>query len=199
LLFVKYIDFHYQFKEFTQFLITLNNVKKSLLNMKIAVFLLMIILSYISFSCDNGLKPPEESKPKTGLSGTIYYSNWPPADSIKLLKVVFFKTFPPNDIFNEVINGNARTYPEALPEGLPLDVTSTDYEIELTAETYEYITVAQQYGPDVLSQWRAVGQYNTHPGDSLPTAVTVIKDSLLQGIDIYVDFNDLPVQHFKRP
>jgi len=165
--------------------------------MKIFILLYFSVILFLSLGCDNGLKPPQEDKPKTGINGTVYYSNWPPADSIQLLKIVFFKTFPPQDIFNEVISGNALTYPEALPEGLPLNVNSTEYEIKLPAGTYEYITVVQQYGDDVLSQWRAVGQYNSHPGDSLPTPVTVIKDSLLQGIDIFVDFDNLPVQHFK--
>jgi len=167
--------------------------------MKIVALLFLILLSISVSTCDHGLEPPKEEKTKMGLSGTVYYSNWSAADSIHLLKIVFFKTFPPQDIFNEVFSGNASTYPPVLTEGLPLDVDSTDYEVELTAETFAYITVAQQYGPDVFTQWRAVGQYNITPGDSLPTAVTVLKDSVLQDINIFVDFNNLPAQHFETP
>lgn len=167
--------------------------------MKIVTFLFLILFSISLMTCDNGLGPPKEEKAKMGLSGTVYYSNWAAADSIHLLKIVFFKTFPPQDIVNEVLGGNASTFPQTLSDGLPLAEDSTNYEIDLKAETYAYITVAQQYGPDVFTQWRAVGQYNTSPGDSLPTAVTVLKDSVLQNIDIFVDFNNLPPQHFETP
>ena len=109
------------------------------------------------------------------------------------------RTFPPENIVNDILGGNASTYPPALSEGLPINVDSTHYEVELENTTYAYITVAQQYGPDVFSQWRSVGQYNITAGDSLPTAVTVIKDSILQNIDIFVDFNNLPVQFFETP
>ena len=167
--------------------------------MKIVTLLFLISMSISILTCDHGLMPAEEEKAKMGLSGTVYYSNWPPADSIQLLKIVFFKTFPPQNIINEVLGGNASTYPLALSEGLPLDVDSTNYEIDLKAETYSYISVAQQYGPDVFTQWRAVGQYSSTPGDSLPTAVTVLEDSILKDINIYVDFNNLPPQHFETP
>jgi len=165
--------------------------------MKIVTRLLFLFLSVIAVSCDHGLKPPEVEINKTGLSGTIYYSNWPPADSIVLLKIVFFKTFPPSNILQEVLSNNAKTYPVALDESLPINENSTYYEIELGAETYEYIVVAQQFGPDYLTDWRAVGQYNSVPGDSLPSPVSIIQDSLLRNIDIYVDFNDPPVQYIE--
>jgi hypothetical protein len=167
--------------------------------MKIIALFVLILLSLSILTCDHGLKPAEEEKAKMALSGTVYYSNWLPADSIQLLKIVFFKTFPPENIINEVLGGNASIYPLVLSESLPLDEDSTNYEIELKAETYTYITVAQQYGPDVFTQWRAVGQYNTNPGDSLPTAVTVLEDSILYNINIFVDFNNLPPQHFETP
>jgi len=167
--------------------------------MKIVTFSLLFLSSVLTVSCDHGLKPPDLEREKTGLSGTIYYSNWPPADSIVLLKVVFFKTFPPSNILQEIVSSNAKTYPVALDEGLPLNEVSTYYEIELDVETYEYIAVAQQYGPQVLTDWRAVGQYNIVPGDSLPSPLTVIQDSLLKNIDIYVDFNDPPAQFIEVP
>jgi hypothetical protein len=167
--------------------------------MKVAAFIFLIFLSTALITCDHGLKPPEEEKAKMGMSGTVYYSNWPPADSIQLLKIVFFKSFPPENIVNEILSGNASTFPPALSVGLPINVDSISYEIELENTTYNYIAVAQQYGPDVFSQWRSVGQYDTTPGDSLPTPVTIIADSILQNIDIFVDFNNLPVQFFETP
>lgn len=163
--------------------------------MRIKLFVLLIALSFSILTCDHGIGP-SNVKVKTGISGTIYYSNWAAADTIFLLKAVFFKTFPPLSISAEILSGDAPTYPVALPEGLPLNVPSTQYEIELEPGTIAYISVAQQYGLDLFNDWRSVGQYDITPADSLPSSVTVFQDSMLQNIDIYVDFNDLPIQPF---
>ena len=163
--------------------------------MKIKLFVLILALSFSLLTCDHGIGP-SNIKLKTGISGTIYYSNWAAADSIYLLKAVFFKTFPPISISAEILSGNAPIYPVALAEGLPVNVLSTPYEIVLEPDTIKYISVAQQYGPNVLADWRSVGQYNIVPADSLPDSVIVYPDSMLQNIDIFVDFNDLPIQPF---
>lgn len=157
---------------------------------------LIIVLSFCLSACDHGIAPPDINKPKTGISGTIYYSNWAAADTVYLLKVVFFKNFPPDSIVSEILSGEAVTYPPELTTGLPLDEDSTQYEMELDAGTINYISVAQQFGPDVFSDWRSVGQFDLTPADSLPSSVTVIQDSMQQNIDIYVDFNTLPIQPF---
>jgi hypothetical protein len=114
-----------------------------------------------------------------------------------LLKLVIFQNFPPDNIFNDVfINETAFTFPVELAEGLPINVDSTHYTLELETGTYNYLSIAQQYGTDVFNDWRSVGQFNTTPGDSFPDAVTVIQDSLLTNINIFVDFNNLPIQPF---
>ncbi len=161
--------------------------------MKTFLFCLTI---FLMVSCDHGIKPSDGSAQKTAISGTIYYINWPPADSLKNLKLVVFKSFPPNDILSEVIAGTALAYPVDLVESLPVEVDSTFYEMELDAGIYEYVAIAQQFGMDVFSDWRAVGQYDLSPADSLPSAVTVIQDSVKQNIDIHVDFDNLPIQPF---
>ena len=167
--------------------------------MKIKSILILIAFSLIILTCDHGIEPPTSDEPKTGLSGTVYYLNWSSAGDIHLLKIVFFKDFPPQNIIDEVTGGRAKTYPKNLVEGLPTDVDSIKYQIQLKAGEYKYISVAQQYGPDVFSEWRSVGQYNETPGDSLPTAVTVLQDSMLQNINIFVDFDNLPVQYLETP
>jgi hypothetical protein len=161
--------------------------------MKLAItgFALFFILS-----CDHGIKPPDLPEQKTAISGTIFYTNWPVADSLQNLKLVIFKNFPPEDIVSEVIGGNAVAYPENLTENLPYNQDSTFYEMELEAGDYAYVVIAQQFGADVFNDWRAVGQYDTSPADSLPTAITVVQDSVLKNIDIYVDFKNLPIQPF---
>ncbi len=160
-------------------------------------FLIVFTIAVLIFAaaCDHGLSPKGSGRPQTGISGTIYYQNWPPADSLLDLRLVVFNNYPPAGILDEVINNRATVYPPLGPETLPMNVDSTNYTVVLKSGRYAYIVVAQQFGPDVFNDWLAAGQYDVTP-DSLPTAVDVVQDSLLTGIDIFVDFHNLPVQPF---
>ena len=84
----------------------------------------------------------------------------------------------------------------SLPPGLPLYVDTTAFEMEIDPGTYDYVVVAQRFGPIVTADWRAVGQYDTMLSDSLPTAITITQGKLLKEINIVVDFNHLPPQPF---
>ena len=174
------------------------NTLSSYLIMKKYILRLFIILLFVAWACDHGLAPPGETGPSkpTGISGIIYYQNWPPQDSVLNLKLVVFNDYPPGDIVTEVLNGNAKAYPEDLADRLPYGVDTTHYQMELAPRTYAYVVVAQQYGGNLYADWRAVGQYDATPQDSLPTSVTVIKDSVISGINIYVNFDSLPPQPF---
>ena len=70
--------------------------------------------------------------------------------------------------------------------------------MDLPAGYYAYVVVAQQYGEVVTEDWRAVGQYDTTGTgtDSIPTAVTVLENNIMENIDIEVDFYNLPPQPF---
>ncbi|MCB0281818.1 MAG: hypothetical protein KDF60_04495 [Calditrichaeota bacterium] len=159
-------------------------------------YILFVLVLFFLITCDHGIAPDNESSSITGISGSVYFRNWPPADSIKLLKMVVFYNFPPKDILSEVLNDSAFAYPTALTESLPYGIDSLHYEMELKAGRYGYIVIAQQYGDDIFNDWRAVGQHDKTPADSLPTAVFVEKGILKTNIDIIVDFNQLPVQPF---
>jgi hypothetical protein len=161
-------------------------------NLYIGLCLLLIMIS----GCDHGLAPTEieTDDAASGISGTITYLNWPPADSIKNLKIIVFKKYPPDNIFEEVTTGRAVVYPADFSQSLPQFVDSTGYTFPVDPGVYEYVVVAQQYGG--LFDWRAVGQYDTTPEDSLPTAITVSTNLILDNIDIHVDFNRLPIQPF---
>ncbi len=160
-------------------------------NKKIIYVLYLLVMLY---ACDHGIAP----KPtQTGISGTIYYNNWPPLEQIIMLKLVVFREFPPENIIEEVTNRRAVFYPEDLTTSLPLDVDSTFFLVEMDTGSYQYIVVAQQYG--TLTQWLAVGQYDTTPLDPLPTEIMVYQDEILSNINIYVDFDSLPIQPFKVP
>lgn len=158
---------------------------------------LTIVLSLITFSsCDHGLAPPSENvNNMSGITGIITYENWP-ADSLYDLRLVIFKSYPPDNIIEDVFNGRAIVYPGLGDPGLPTYIDTTGFLVELNSGTYEYVVVAQQYGENPSTDWRAVGQYDTLAGDDLPTAITVYAGRLLEEINIHVDFNHLPLQPF---
>jgi hypothetical protein len=160
------------------------------------IIILFILLTFI-LSCDHGLGPPEENI-RTAISGMITYQNWPVADSLKDLRLIVFRNYPPGDIIFEITSGRAFVYPPLGAEGLEFYIDSMSYILDLAPGNYEYVVVAQQYGEDLYNDWRAVGQYDTTGtgNDSIPTAVNVIENILLDEININVDFNNLPPQPF---
>ena len=163
------------------------------------IAVIFLILFYL-FSCDHGISPTKTEKDtetkNTGISGTIFYQNWPPQDSLLDLRIVIFKNYPPADIVGEVTGGEAIAYPDITLNSLPFYVDSMQFEVLLDPLIYEYIVVAQQYGPFVFFDWRVVGQYDTTLNDTLPSSVEVFTDSMLRGINIFVDFDSLPGQPF---
>jgi hypothetical protein len=153
------------------------------------VFFLLLALS----ACDHGLEPPPATKP--GFGGRItYVGNWPPADSIYLLAVVAFKTFPPTNILADILSGNA-----VYDTSLSRNVEFQDYQILTDPATFQYIVVAQQYGPDIFSQWRVIGTYSDNPSQGTPKSVVVSPETFVTSIDITVDFDHPPPQFFTKP
>lgn len=169
--------------------------------MKIKINCKILIISFflITQSCDHGInpeKPDQIEQQFSGISGTIYYQNWPPQDSLLDLRLVVFKNYPPADIVSEVTTGEAIAYPEISLGALPFYVDSTDFELNLDPRIYAYVVVAQQYGPAIFFDWRVVGQYDTTSFDTLPTSIEIFSDSIVSNINIYVDFDSLPGQPF---
>ncbi|RMG67950.1 MAG: hypothetical protein D6715_03550 [Calditrichaeota bacterium] len=150
---------------------------------------LLLLLFYLA--CDHGLAP----RPVSGIQGTISFQHWPPADSLHDLRLVVFRSFPPTNVVLEVLSGQAFVYPPIDSTHLPYFVDRVDYFLELPPGRYEYVVVAQQYGPNVFSDWRAVGQYDVDT-DSLPTPITVPEGQIVSPVDIQVDFKKLPIQPF---
>ncbi|MBZ0243968.1 MAG: hypothetical protein K8F24_12175, partial [Bacteroidales bacterium] len=117
---------------------------------------ILIIYSIIFVGCNEGLAPPELSE-KTTVKGIVFYkdgeANWPPADSIKDLRVAAFKDYPPKDIINEILSGNA--YFTA--ESLPINASSSTFSLDIYDAPTEinYVAVAQNYGG--IMEWRALG------------------------------------------
>jgi hypothetical protein len=157
-------------------------------------FILVLIVSLPS--CDKGLQPTSETlaPPETGaFAGLITFQNWQVADSLYDIRLVAFRVFPPGDIVNEVLQGRAVIYPSIGGDQLVTRNTdSLQYTVVAPAATYPYVAVAQQFGPDVFMDWRAVGQYDLDTILTEPSPVVVAVDDTLRDVDIHVDFANLP-------
>lgn len=156
-----------------------------------------LLFSFLSIlllgSCDTGLRP--EPDKTSYLKGTIRYidslENWKSADSIKDLRVVAFKNFPPVSVLEEVIGGRAYF----TMQSLPTFVKSSEFIIEIkdAPVTLNYIAVAQQFGG--LIDWRVVGLYSQIKDSA---AILKIEQGKTYNITIDVDFKNLPKQPFVK-
>jgi hypothetical protein len=163
--------------------------------MKKNIYLFFAIL-FLS-GCDKGIAPLESTLSITqGIQGTILFQHWPPPDSLYNLRLVAFRKFPPENIFVEILTGQAYAFPAVNDTNhIPFYVDEYQFEFELPPGNYEYLVVAQQYGPNVLQHWRAVGQYDTDT-DSLPSPFVVEENKVTRNMVIGVDFDNLPIQPF---
>ncbi len=151
---------------------------------------LVIVLIVVLSSCNEGLAPRIET---SGISGVIRYKNWPPLDSLRDLRLVAFKYFPPTNIVLDVLQGRAIVYPAIGDTALvPFYVDSLIYTAPLPAGRYEYVVIAQQYGPNILADWRPVGQYDLDSNYAVPSPVIVLEGTITRFIDINVDFRNPP-------
>lgn len=156
----------------------------------------LVISLLLSWKCDKGIGPKEEYSSNQslpyGISGTVYFKNWPPESSLVDLRLVAFKNYPPGNILEEVMQRQAQ-YTETLE---PFFVDSLNYTLVLTTlspGTIEYIVVAQQYGPNIQTDWRMVGVYFANGDTTYPGIVMVPSDTIVAGININVDFLHPPV------
>ncbi len=150
--------------------------------------------------CDTGLEPPTG---ESGFSGVIRFHNWPSTpDSVREIRLVAFEEYPVDSagIIPSLLAGKAAIYPADLSAkgSLPKFVDSVAYTfdtkngINLQLQEYAYIVVAQQYGPNVLTDWRPAGVYSTRPNSFDPASIRVVLHRIIANIDIQVDFNNPP-------
>ena len=163
----------------------------------VSYIFLGIIFAFLFLHCDKGLSP-DDVKSRSGISGTVYFQNWPSLDSLLDIRLIAFKNFPPDSILDEVLSKRAIVYPDFFTDTtkLPFFVDSLNYTMFLDPGIYEYIVFAQRYGEDLYEDWWAVGQYDTTLQDPLPTPVNVPYNQILDSIFIYVDFDSLPTTPF---
>lgn len=151
----------------------------------------------LSFGCNTGLEPLNSP---SGFRGVIRFKNWPPPDSVQNLQIVAFEQLPAdssNILITVVVDRRAAAFP-GLNARLPRFVDSVAYEfttsngIGLKPANYEYIIVAQQYGPNVLTQWQPAGVYTRRPNSFEPAPLRILLHRIVPNIDIEVDFRNLP-------
>ncbi|HEY6192509.1 MAG TPA: hypothetical protein VI215_09335 [Bacteroidota bacterium] len=147
----------------------------------------------LSPACEQGLSPESLQHPTSryGIKGTVHFRNWPPQDSIVDLRVVSFKHLPSQNILDEVLQGRAGFTPRLQPYGAD-SIAYTLILSPIPAGAFAYTAVAQQFGQNVNTDWRAVGLYRTGGDTSGPGSITVPEDSIVSGIDIDVDFQHPP-------
>ncbi|MAT39847.1 MAG: hypothetical protein CL946_09615 [Ectothiorhodospiraceae bacterium] len=160
----------------------------------IAVNLFVVTALCLFISCDDHGISPKAGKELPGFGGTLLVtSEWSPADSLFDLRVVAFRNYPPGDLVQELLDGNA-----VFSDTLQFNVETQSYTIEDAelAGTFEYVAVAQQYGSNLFTDWRAVGVFTESGDPAEPSPVSLGSGQYIQGVDITIDFYDLPPQPF---
>lgn len=162
------------------------------------IFFLIISIIFINLivSCDKGLQPIEESKTAL-VKGKVHFTSginsWPVEDSLKDLRVAFFKSFPDSsNILNDFVSGNLKF----TNNSLEYFKDSVDYEllIEELPANFEYIAVVQNYGG--ILDWKVVGLYSENNDNRTPKRIQIIENREFNNVNIYVDFYNLPKQPF---
>lgn len=160
---------------------------------KIRLYIFFLLLIF-SIACDEGLQPSPPIA-KSYLSGLITYiqgkDKWPPADSVIDIRVVAFKNYPPKNILEEITKGEA-FFTNSLP--FFVDTSSFFLEIPKPPITLKYIVVAQQYAS--LLDWRVVGVWTLSGDYTKPSSIDVEPGASYPGLNINVDFENLPPQPF---
>lgn len=164
--------------------------------MKNNVFIIIFITIFF-IECDKGLSPYDVEQVPAGISGIVYFQNWPIQDSLYDIRVVAFRNYPPQNIVEEVLTGSAIVFPGlSEPDTISFYIDSLAYSMKMEAGLWEFLAVAQQFGPDLYNDWRVAGQYVETEHDSLPSPIILEEGEFLSDLNIHVNFDSLPPQPF---
>jgi hypothetical protein len=163
------------------------------------ILLLCVVAVLATPSCDGGMQPSDSVVNKivhpvitdtmAVIKGTLHFvGTSPSADSMRDLRVVAFgRKYPLDSIAAALMAGQA-FYNRAT---IPATSDTASYSLTLPARRYEYIAVAHQWGPGLLSDWRAVGVY-APTGDVTQPGIVVLHPRDTVRVDITVDWDHLP-------
>jgi hypothetical protein len=158
--------------------------------------LLVTTIAIHSSGCNEEIGPVNGA---SGFSGVMRFTHWPPADSVRDLRLVAFDSFPTDSaqILITLLAGGGAVYPP-IGTRFPLFIDSLVYAFTTTSGTnlqvknYGYVIVAQQYGPNILTDWQPAGVFSTGPGPFDPAPLRVLLHHVTPGININIDFHNLP-------
>jgi hypothetical protein len=166
---------------------------------------LLIVCAMAALSCDGGLSPTPPPKP--GISGTVYFAKgtWPGTpsspDSLSNLWIFASQEYPLDSAL--VLSGLFSSPPTvflypSLAANLPFYVDSVQYDFELPVGLYRYIGVIQHISPDYTSirSLRVVGFFVDSADSSNPLQASVRDGIVTSGVNITVNFHNLPPQPF---
>jgi hypothetical protein len=152
----------------------------------------LIIIGVLISGCSHGLAPPSAPQMQSGFGGTVYFTSpWP--DSVYDIRIVAFYDYPPRNIVNEILSGQAKVYPpiNGTPFQLPVDSVTYLFSLD-SASTFQYVAVAMRFGQNLYTDWKVVGAYGYSHGVGSPKSVVVPEGVFVNGINIYVDFQNSP-------
>ncbi|MGQ9819346.1 MAG: hypothetical protein ACUVQ1_05410 [Candidatus Kapaibacteriales bacterium] len=153
---------------------------------------LSLVMIFLLVGCQEGLSPLNQ--PETAyISGSLIVisgrESWPSPDSALELRVVAFKDFPPKNIINEIVSGNAY-FTDTLHRFN--DTISFVLKIDNPPVRINYLAGALRYG--TILDWKVLGFY-TLDGKN-PQSLFLNGGDSLTNIKIFIDFYNLPPQPF---
>lgn len=172
-------------------------------NMRYNLRYLILFVTFLLISCDNGIEPkPEQNVEQiSGFKGTItFIGEWP--DSIMRTHIVIFKDplLQPNDF----VLTNLRFISNEIPFGsLTYNFSSLDSAVippspgPFEPGEYAYVAVAHQATENLSlarRDWFVSGVYHTNGNTSIPGIMTVPENRMVENINIECDFNNPPPQ-----
>ncbi len=141
-------------------------------------------------SCDKGLAPIPTSQ-LSSISGSIHFTGLP-KDSVKILALVLVQPPAPFTAASLIAGFNTTVLPFVLST---ISFSDTTYTITVKPDsTYHYLGVAQNYGYNLLSDWRVVAF--AHDDLDSAQSFTLKAGEQRIGVDLTVRFDSLPRQPF---
>jgi len=164
-------------------------------------FIHFVLLIGILIGCEKGLEPPETQdgggyKPPYGIRGNIYFKNFISRDSVKGLFVAASQEslLSKSQIPSLILSGKIEYIDVTTSYGQDTIPYSLLFKT-IPAGKIPYIAVVHQFGATIAPEnLQIVGLYYNDNDTTHPGFVIVPKDSIVSGIDIAVDFHNLPPQ-----
>lgn len=158
----------------------------------------VIVFVFAGFGCEGGLTLPPRIQP--GISGTLTVNGaWPPQDSVQTLWIFASQIFPIDSakVVSGILENKILLYP-AIDKSLPYNFSTLSYNFPLPPATYYYFGVLQRFGPNLVDpkSYKVVGVYSDSLNPLLPATLEVRELEVLPGVNLTIDFYNLPPQPF---